>query len=148
MKSKGKTQYRIGLGASTILLFAATIADLVTLIPIAGDIIGPLFWIITSIYFWKAGLGFLNGKRLALSTASMIVELVPGFQALPAILAGITAILIMTRAEDKTGVSIGSVTKIGKKKPGVTPPRNQKVPLNSEPRRREPSKRVIGGEIT
>ncbi|HEY9583862.1 MAG TPA: hypothetical protein VJI66_02790 [Candidatus Paceibacterota bacterium] len=121
-----KVNYRIGALAIVLLVALAGIFDLLSLIPFVGDIVGPIFWIIASIYFWKAGLGLVNGKRLATAAISLIAELIPAVQELPMILAGIVAIIIMTRIEDKTGISLNPLSK----KPGVTPPRNQRRPAN------------------
>jgi hypothetical protein len=132
-QGKQKTKYRIGTVAVILLIVTAVIADLITLIPIAGDIVGPLYWIIVSVYLWKAGLGFVNGRRLAVEAISIVAELIPVVQELPAILAGVIAIIIMTRIEDRTGISLNPL-----KKKGVTPPRMSRQPLNSTPGVRPP----------
>lgn len=121
-----KTKYRIGTLAIVLLVALAGIFDLLSLIPFVGDFVGPIFWIIASIYFWEAGLGFVNGRRLAVSAISMVAELIPVVQGLPAILAGIIAIIVMTRVEDKTGISLNPLQK----KPGMTPPRLPPKPAN------------------
>ncbi len=119
-------KHRIGNIGATVLIVSAIIADLITLIPLAGDIVGPLFFILSSIYFWKIGLGFATGRRFSTNLGAMIGELIPAVQELPLIAIGAIAIVIMTRAEEKTGVSMMNLGK----KPGVTPPRIQRTPLN------------------
>ena len=97
---------RIGNIASAVLIIAALIADLFSLIPFVGDFVGPIFWIGASVYFWKSGLGLVNGRRLATSVISMVAELIPGVQEFPTIVAGMIIIVAMTRVEDKTGISL------------------------------------------
>ncbi len=121
-----KKKNRIGIVAIVLLVISALIADLLSLIPFVGDLVGPVFWILASVYFWKAGLGLLNTRRLAVSVISMVAELIPGVQEFPATIAGVIAIIVMTRVEDKTGISLNPLQK----KPGVTSPRNQITPLN------------------
>lgn len=134
MEENQKKKSRIGLIAIVILVVAALIADLLSLIPFVGDIVGPLFWIGASIYFWQSGLGLVNGRRLATSIISMVAEMIPAIQELPLILAGIIAIIVMVRIEDKTGISLtphiagkGGMPLVqnGLRSPAGTPP-----PLN------------------
>jgi len=133
MEDKQPINYRISGGMSTILILLAGLADLLTLIPFVGDVVGPLFWVLASIYFWKAGLGLVNGRRLATTVVSTVIELIPAAQAFPAILAGIIAVIVMVRIEDRTGISLTPAKKVG-----VTPPRNVRVPVNKTPGVRPP----------
>ena len=84
--------------------------DLISLIPIAGDVVGPVFWGGVMVYLWNKGYGLMNGRRLAASGISMVAELIPGIQELPAITAGILIVIFMLKAEEKTGISVRSVT--------------------------------------
>ncbi len=127
-------KHKIGNIGAAVLIISAIIADLITLIPLAGDIVGPLFFILSSLYFWKIGLGFATGRRFTTNLTAMIAELIPGVQELPMIAIGAIAIVIMTRAEEKTGISMMNLGK----KPGVTPPRIQKSPLNQGGKRLPP----------
>jgi hypothetical protein len=133
MKGDINIQYRISMGMSVLLIALAGIFDLATTIPFVGTIMGPLFWIIVGIYFWTKGMGVVNGRRLAVSGVSFVAELIPAIQALPTLIVGIIIILLIVRIEDKTGLSI--VKPIKK---GVTPPRINRIPINSIPGRREP----------
>jgi len=136
MVEKVKVKYRMGKAGMAFWMGAAIIADLITLIPFAGDIVGPLFWICVSIYLWKIGCGLLNARRLATSVISMIAEMIPGAQEFPLLVLGMLAIILMIRIEDKTGVNISG--KLGKKgagghvKDGVNPPKMQQAPLNQD----------------
>lgn len=102
---KNGKKHRIGIIAIVVLLATALIADLLCLIPIVGDILGPIYWIIASVYFWRAGIGF-NAPRVAASVISTVAELIPGIQELPSIIVCMLVIVVMTRVEDKTGISL------------------------------------------
>ena len=129
-----KPKYRMGTAGIVFWIAFAALADLLSLIPFVGDFVGPIFWVCASIYLWKVGCGLLNARRLATSLISMIAEMIPGVQEFPLILAGIIAIIIMVRVEDKTGISVPGIG--GKKtgstlvQNGVNPPRIQQSPLN------------------
>ena len=130
--AEGK-KHKIGNIAAFIFIAIAGIFDLFTLIPVIGDFLGPIFWVGASLYFWKSGLGFVNGRRLATSAISMIAEMIPGVQELPAILAGIVIVITMTRFEEKTGISVSSITggKVGTKMNiGGTRMPTPRTPLN------------------
>jgi hypothetical protein len=109
----GKKKGHIGTIAIIVLVFFGIIADLLSLIPFVGDFVGPIFWVCAGIYFWKIGMGLLNGKRLATGVVSIVAELIPAVQALPTISVGIIAVIIMTRFEEKTGISVTSMTGKG-----------------------------------
>lgn len=132
---EGKTKYRLENKAIVIITFCAGAADALTFIPFVGDAIGPIFWIGASIYFWKAGLGFGNAKRLATTALSTVAELIPIVQELPTILVGTVAIIMMSRTEDKLGISKNSTNKTG-----ITAPRNQRWPVNRRAGIRPPNK--------
>lgn len=123
--------------SAIILIFIAVLADLATLIPFVGDVVGPVFWIGINIYFWTVGMGIINGKKIATSAISLIAEIIPGIQALPSITVAVVAIIIMTRLEEKTGISVASLTK---RTPGTTPPRLKPPKLNSQQGIRYPNK--------
>lgn len=125
MKEK---KYRIGNVAVTVLGFFAVVADLLTPVPVLGSAIGPIFWVIAGIYFWYAGLGLLNWRKLVPTLISFVAELIPAIQALPTIAAAVAIIIAVSRAEDKTGFKILPT----KNKPGFTPPRLNRLPANQE----------------
>jgi hypothetical protein len=129
-----KSRYRIGIGGWIGLIVLATIFDLFTLIPFVGDIASPIFWAIVGVYLWTKGMGIFNGRKLAITTISFIAEMIPAVQELPMLLAGIIAMLVVIRIEDKTGISITKPTA-----KGVTPPRLKHNPLNNKPGIRTPN---------
>lgn len=133
---KPKTQYRISIPISIVIMAFATVCDLLSLIPLVGDIVSPIFWGIMAAYFWTKGMGFLNGRRFAVAAVSFVAEMIPAVQELPFILAGAIAVLFMIRVEDKTGISL--VKPMSK---GVTPARLEKNPFNGQKGTRLPNKR-------
>ena len=102
---------KIGIMGICILIFIALVADLLTLIPLAGNFIGPLYWIAVAVYLWMKGFGFLNLRRAAPTILSTAGELIPAIQALPTILAGTIALIAMLKVQEKTGVSFTNPTK-------------------------------------
>ncbi len=119
-----------------ILVISAFIADLIGLIPFAKDFTASIFWVVVSAYFWIKGMGIFNGRKLAAMAISWIASIIPFIQEIPLeIVAGIVAIIIITRIEDKTGISVTKpLTK------GVTQPRLKRIPLNNKPGIRPPRK--------
>jgi hypothetical protein len=129
------TNYRIGWGVSILLVVVAIIFDVLSLIPLVGSIAGPLFWVLAGVYFWYKGMGIVNGRKLAVSSISMVAEIIPAVQALPALTVGIIVMLTMMRVEDKTGISLKKP-----KIPGTTPPRLSRPQFNSQQGIRYPNK--------
>lgn len=125
---------KISLKAGIILLIIAIIADAFTLIPFVGALVGPMFWVGATFYFWKVGLGFVNWGRISTSVISTLGELTPAVQFLPFITVGVIAVLILDRIQAKTGISLTSLTK-GKIGPKMNtngrrePP--ARIPLNN-----------------
>lgn len=111
MEEETKKKYRISNGAAFVLVILSILADLFTLIPGIGIAVGPIFWSLANFYFWKSGLGFVNSGRLATSAISAVAEVIPAIQELPTITVAMIGIILMTRAEDKTGISLSSMTK-------------------------------------
>jgi hypothetical protein len=97
-----------------------------TLIPIVGDIVGPVFWTSIAYYFWKKGLGLFNWRRFVPEIISFIAELIPGVQELPSMFLGMIIIALLTKIEQKTGINPINLVK-GK----ITPPRIVRKPLNN-----------------
>jgi hypothetical protein len=99
-------KHQISNLAVVTLTMLATVSDLLSLIPFVGDFVGPIFWVGASVYFWKSGMGFVNGKRLATGAISLVAEMIPAIQEFPTIVAGMIIIIVMTRFEDKTGIKL------------------------------------------
>ena len=118
--------YRLKGSVIAGMVFFAIVADLVTLIPFVGVVVGPLYWILLSIFLYKKGFGIINARRLATSIGSMVVEMVPVLQALPLITVGTILIIVLSKMEDRLGIKIP--TK-GSQPPGATIDPNTQ-PLN------------------
>lgn len=99
-----QTEYRIK--NATVIYILAGFADALTFIPGAGDVIAFVYWPLAAVYFWKKGLGFVNGRRIATGAISFVAELIPIAQAFPTILVATIAIVAMSRTEDKTGIKL------------------------------------------
>lgn len=134
MAVKPKTNYRVGIAMSVVLVGVAGVFDAASLIPFVGSVMGPIFWLVSGVYLWTKGVGLFGGKKLAISAISFVAEIAPAVQALPMLTAGIIGVLLVIRIEDKTGMSL-----VKPMKAGITPPRLRRTtPLNSEPGVRPP----------
>jgi hypothetical protein len=127
-----KVTYRIGIIAIAVLLTSAAIADLITLIPLAGDIVAPIYWAIAAIYFWSAGLGLINWRRLVPICIALVAKLIPAIQEFPETIAGVIAIIIISRFEDKTGKSVFKVLD-AKAKTDALNAKGKRVPPRIQP---------------
>jgi len=103
-------QKRITLEWAAFWLFSAIVADALSLIPFVGVISGPVFWALFSFYLWKVGCGFINPRRLITGSISMVVEILPAVQMLPAATLGFILVYIFVRMEEKTGISINNIS--------------------------------------
>lgn len=135
MNEQGTVQYRLGWGSIVILLGAAGIGDLLSLIPFVGDFVGPVFWVIVAIYLYTRGFGLLNPGRLAAELISLAAKMIPIIQEFPELLAGMAAVIILSRFEDRTGMKVplsGSSSTNPLNSGGARLPAGAPVPLNSE----------------
>lgn len=110
MEQESGKKNRISNKAAALLIGSAIIADLLTLIPLVGILVSPIYWVLINIYLFKSGFGFMNGKRLATSGISAIAEIIPAIQALPTITLATIIIVATIRIEDKAGISLGSIS--------------------------------------
>lgn len=134
MAVKPKTNYRVGVVMSVVLIGLAGVFDAAGLIPFVGSFMSPIFWLVSGVYLWTKGVGLFGGKKLAVSAISFVTEIIPVVQEFPMLTAGIIGVLLVIRIEDKTGMSL-----VKPMKAGVTPPRLRRAPpLNSVPGVRPP----------
>jgi hypothetical protein len=113
---KPEKEHKMSYEAFFFMGVFAVICDLIGMIPFANNVVDTIFWLIASAYFYFAGLGIFNGKKLAVMLSSWIIGMVPFLGNLPIELtAGIIALFIMTRLEEKTGISISSAINPSKK---------------------------------
>jgi hypothetical protein len=93
-------------------MFAAACAgDLVTLIPLTGWLVTSTFWAVLSIYLWRKGFGFVNTRRLATMAISLVAGWIPVLEALPELIVGVSVVIALMKAEEKTGISVTSLAK-------------------------------------
>ena len=104
---------RIGNGWFLILVIAALIADLLTLIPFAGDFIGPIFWVGVALFLWLKGCGFLNTARIATELIALVAKLIPVIQEFPETTIGIILVILLIRFEDRTGIKVAGAISEG-----------------------------------
>jgi pheromone shutdown protein TraB len=83
MDEEQHKKHRIGWFAIFILVFLALVCDLLGLIPFVKDVLGTIFWICASIYFWMIGMGIFNGRKLAVMMVSWVASLIPVIQEIP-----------------------------------------------------------------
>ncbi len=95
-------EHRISNFMAVLLIMVALIADLFTLIPFVGDIVGPIYWFIMTFYLWKTGHGIVNVKMISSEAISFIAEVIPMVQALPTIFASTIVIIIFSRREERS----------------------------------------------
>ena len=126
---------KIGLISAIMLIVLALLFDLMSFIPIIGNIMTWIFWVIISVYFWFIGMGVVNNKRIVIAISSGIIESIPFISWVPSITVGMIAIILMSVFEDKTGISLNKITK----NPGITPPRTQRKQVNAIPGIRHPT---------
>lgn len=124
----------LGWVSIAILIFLAAICDLISLIPGAGDITGPIYWTLVSIFLWQKGYGFLNPRRLATSGISMLGEIIPVIQSLPLTLVGIIIVIYMLKRRNDSGDKT-KTTENNKREPQRPKPLNQNE-------RREPARKI------
>lgn len=119
-------QNRIGSGIILILIILAGMVDLINLIPIVGGLVSSGYWFAFSYYLYKTGHGLFNWKVAIPEIISVAIEWVPMVSFLPSVMAGTLAIVAISRIQDKTGINLIPGQTLKK----MTPPRNQRVPVN------------------
>ena len=144
---KKGTNYRISWTLGLILSAVAFVGDIVSLIPFVGDFVGPIYWVLAGGYLWKArGVNPIKGKNVAGKVAaisiSLVAKLIPVVQELPIeLFAGMIALVIVTRLEDKTGIDASALASGNIKAAvvgGVRSSVGRPPPLNEEDNVRRP----------
>lgn len=111
---------RIGTAESVTLIFFALICDVISLIPVANDVIAIVAPIIFGIAFYLMGVGILSPKKALTAAIGLVVEVVPVISMLPAYTLGVVLIIHLTHAEDKTGIKLtGKVSGKGALKKSI-----------------------------
>jgi hypothetical protein len=89
-----------------LLILAAIIFDLLSIIPLINVITAFVAWLIFGVWFYLLGVGFMNPKRFATIAVSLIIGVIPVLSVLPELTVAIIAIIIMVKSEDKFGLKI------------------------------------------
>ncbi len=111
-----KTHYRIKIWVFLLMLIVATILDLISIIPAANEVTLIIAGILFPIWWWFLGLGLVDFKKILSYAITIGVEVIPGLSALPGILFSVIAVFIMSRTEDKLGITLIPKLKLGKTK--------------------------------
>lgn len=125
---------RIEFTSIVILIVTAILIDILNLIPILGGIVSTFYWMFVSLYLWKTGHGLINWRSIIPESISVIIEWIPALSFIPTVFISTVIIIIISRVEDKTGISI----TLGGKTAGITPKRSTRVPVNGTPGIRPP----------
>jgi len=132
----GKKKSPIGIVVSIFLVCTAIIFDILSLVPFAGTFVAPFFWGCMTVYLYIKGYSLLNPRRLVTSGISLVAEMIPVVQELPALTVGVIVLLIMLRVENKTGIPLSGTKNSGVKanlvENGINPPRSEQAPLNMD----------------
>jgi len=88
------------------MIAVAIFYDVLSFIP-GINLISEIFGIGTFALWWYfSGIGLINTKKIVTWATSGFVELIPAVSALPSFTAGVIITVLLTRAEEKTGVSL------------------------------------------
>lgn len=129
-----KKKNRMGTGAIIFFILFAIICDLIGLIPIAKDIMGPIFWGAFFIYSGLSGMGwFGNWSRVAAMGIDLVASLIPAIQEFPELTLGIVVVIIMIRFEDVTGKSIIKPLQAGISAEGALNADGKRLPPPKQP---------------
>jgi len=105
-----KPEHRITTGAFAIWLIVGGLFDLLGLIPFVENVIGIIFALLFGTYLWIKGMGVFKGKVFITECISLVGSFIPMIQSLPQLTAGVVAIFIISRLEEKVGISATSLT--------------------------------------
>ena len=148
MEEQKPKKHRIGMLAIVVFVVAAIICDLIGLIPFAKNATATVFWGISSFAMWKMGLGIFNGRKVAIMAVSWVSSMIPFIQEIPIeITAGIIAIIIVSRIEEKTGISALSLMNKGIM-PGPLNARGSRLPASPKLPLNEGGQRQPNGGLT
>jgi len=105
-------EYRIKTGTFIAMLIIALILDLISLIPAANDVTLIIAGILFGLWWWKLGLGLINLRKVGTYILSALIEAVPILAILPAVMFAVIVMFVISRTEDKTGLSLPVMGKV------------------------------------
>ncbi len=111
-KAKSK-EPRIGAAEIAVLLFFAVFMDILSLIPIANDVVDIVAQSLIAVFFFVNGVNIFTGgyKKLVPYIVGWIVEAIPVVSVFPTITIETIIIIIISRIEDRTGISSSSASE-------------------------------------
>ncbi|GMU74074.1 MAG: hypothetical protein AMXMBFR44_2730 [Candidatus Campbellbacteria bacterium] len=98
---------RISKTSAVLMVATAIILDLVSIIPAVGQALADVgSFVIFLLWFLILGVPLVTPKKLLTTGLAYVIEVIPAISALPAITAGVIIMIVLTRAEDATGLTL------------------------------------------
>jgi len=95
-------------GTTRVLILWAAITDLLTLIPVVGDIADPFYWRYANKRIEKDGVK-MSSKAIRIRVTALIIKLIPVLQELPATIVGIIIVIMTIKAEEKLHIPVSKL---------------------------------------
>lgn len=97
---------RIGAGEGALITLFALVFDLFSLIPFVNFIVVIIGQALLTFFFYLHGVSMFTKKKAVTVGTATVIEAIPFLSIIPALTAQTLIVIFMTRAEDKTGISI------------------------------------------
>lgn len=106
-RQQEKKESKISDTTAALMIGTAVILDLISIIPVVGQAFASVgSFVIFLIWFLILGLPLVTPKKLLTTLSAYIIEFIPAISALPAITVGVILMIVLTRAEEKTGIKL------------------------------------------
>lgn len=106
-QQQGEREPRISSTSAALMVATALLFDVISIIPVVGQAIADVgSFVVFLIWFLILGLPLVSPKKLLTTLVAYIIEFIPAISALPAITAGVIIMIVISRAEDKTGIQL------------------------------------------
>jgi hypothetical protein len=103
--------YRIDKQTAISMVVVAILFDLISIVPglnVVSLVLGNLTF---GLWFKMKGVGLIGKKKIATWGGEGIIEAIPALSALPGITVGVILMLVITRTEDATVITVPQPTK-------------------------------------
>ncbi|MEK7606451.1 MAG: hypothetical protein AAB458_02575 [Patescibacteria group bacterium] len=106
MDEEQKSQRRISNVTAVLMVIVAVVLDLINLIPVVGVLVGNILaLLIFGLWYLMLGIPIMGARQFARWGTSWLIDTISvGY--LPGITLGAILIIVVTRTEDKTGISL------------------------------------------
>lgn len=106
-QQQGPKESKISNTTGALMVATAGILDLISIIPVVGQALASVgSFVIFLIWFLILGLPLVTPKKLLTTLSAYVIEIIPAISALPAITVGVILMIVLTRAEEKTGIQL------------------------------------------